>query len=127
MNSQHSSVDPPLRPAASASSPARGRWLVWCLWGLVGLVVALSLILVRVNHMAGVPSTYQATASVALFALEFATVGGLIVSRRPDNHIGWLFCAIGVAWALQSIAPVYARAVSFGWLASPRQSLWLSV
>jgi hypothetical protein len=31
--------------------------------------------------------------------LTFPTVGALIVSRRPENPIGWLFCVAGLFWS----------------------------
>ena len=33
--------------------------------------------------------------------LSFPLVGLLLVRRMPQNPIGWIFCALGVAWALQ--------------------------
>jgi uncharacterized membrane protein len=34
--------------------------------------------------------------------LAFPAIGALIVSRRPDNTVGWIFCAIGVGTATLS-------------------------
>ncbi len=41
--------------------------------------------------------------------VAFATVGGLIASRRPRNPIGWLFCEIGFAGGLMSLSRGYAE------------------
>ncbi len=38
----------------------------------------------------------------------FVVVGALILSRRPENSMGWIFCAIGVLWALGSVAVEYS-------------------
>jgi hypothetical protein len=39
--------------------------------------------------------------------IAFAVVGALIVTHRPDNRIGWLFCA-GVVFALVPALDAYA-------------------
>jgi hypothetical protein len=95
-------------------------WLAWLLWGLDLLVMLLSLVLVYRARVAGLDVAYQGTASVGLFALEFATIGALIVLHRSGNPIGWLFCVIGAAWAIQSFAPAYAR---YALLAGPQPRL----
>ena len=38
----------------------------------------------------------------------FAFVGAVIVVRRPDNPMGWLFLAMGVLWAAGSFSDQYA-------------------
>jgi hypothetical protein len=40
--------------------------------------------------------------------LSFSTMGALITSRRPDNIIGWLFCAIGFAGGVRLLSTEYA-------------------
>jgi hypothetical protein len=39
--------------------------------------------------------------------LAFPLVGALIVSRRPENTVGWIFCAFGVGSALTSFSAAY--------------------
>ncbi len=41
-----------------------------------------------------------------LFA--FPTVGALIASRRPENPIGWIFCAAGFVFVFQPFSEAYA-------------------
>jgi MFS family permease len=53
----------------------------------------------------------------ALVALTFPLVGALIVSRRPGNPVGWLFCVAGTAEALTEFATSYSV---FALLSSPR-------
>jgi hypothetical protein len=40
--------------------------------------------------------------------LTFSAVGALIVTRRPEVSLGWLFCAFPVAWQLWVVAEDYA-------------------
>ena len=45
----------------------------------------------------------------ALAAVAYSVVGALVVSRRPGNRIGWLFCVVGPFSALYAFAEQYAR------------------
>jgi hypothetical protein len=47
--------------------------------------------------------------SLLIAFMLFATTGALIVSRRPGNVIGWIFCAIGIGTATTFLGPSYAR------------------
>src|SRR5258706_8586224 len=40
--------------------------------------------------------------------LAFAVVGGLVVVRRPENRIGWLLCAVGLAMVALAASTQYA-------------------
>jgi hypothetical protein len=40
--------------------------------------------------------------------LSFSTIGAVIASRRPDNPIGWLFCAIGFVGGVRLVSTEYA-------------------
>jgi signal transduction histidine kinase len=40
--------------------------------------------------------------------LAFSVVGAPIASRRPDNPIGWILCAVGLSFALGSLSGEYA-------------------
>jgi hypothetical protein len=41
-------------------------------------------------------------------AVAFSLVGAVLGSRRPDNPIGWLFCAVGVFAAIVLLSSEYA-------------------
>jgi hypothetical protein len=75
-----------------------------CLW-----VAAVALGLGR-PHVAGVADFGAGDAAASLVLLVFVAVGTLIVTRRPSNRIGWLFCAIGLPALLGSFATQYAVA-----------------
>ncbi|HKB48517.1 MAG TPA: hypothetical protein VKC57_12520 [Ktedonobacterales bacterium] len=41
--------------------------------------------------------------------LTFLAIGALIMSRRPDNTVGWIFCAIGVGTAMTFFSGGYVH------------------
>ena len=74
-------------------------WLAWGLWLLVVLVWGLVIAFLLANE--GL-TTRELTVAVALWVpfLAFATVGAVILARRPGNRIGWLCWAIGFAFTV---------------------------
>src|SRR5918997_530325 len=42
-----------------------------------------------------------------VLSLACATVGALIVSRLPTNLIGWLFCGVGLLYAVRRVSEIY--------------------
>ena len=88
-------------PPSVVKSPRRDRlrprstsWLAWGLWLLVVLSEGLVIGFLLAND--GL-STRELTVGVAFWVpfLAFATVGAVVLARRPDNRIGWLCWAIG--------------------------------
>lgn len=77
------------------------RWLAWLLWTLTA-VCALSLLVVREQ------GSLIAVLPVAVWVVTSTTVGALIVSRRPDNSIGWILCASGFLFAFSIFSGTYA-------------------
>jgi len=81
------------RPRASARAVAAGLWLLTAAGGLVIVVTAI---------IGNDPGAGDALVGIILFALiaidalTCTTVGALIVTRRPDNLVGWLLAALGV-------------------------------
>jgi signal transduction histidine kinase len=59
--------------------------------------------------------TYWFTTWSALF-LAYPVVGALVAARHPRNAIGWLFCAVGLLWAISFFAAAYG---SYGLKAYP--------
>ncbi|HYG71999.1 MAG TPA: hypothetical protein VEC15_06885, partial [Actinomycetota bacterium] len=43
------------------------------------------------------------------FALALGGVGVIVASRRPENPIGWIFCALGVLGGVMALGAEYAR------------------
>jgi len=52
---------------------------------------------------------YSFWAENVLLAVGFSTVGAVVVPRPPpENPIGWLFCLIGIIWAVLHFSGEYA-------------------
>jgi hypothetical protein len=65
----------------------------------------------------------------SLAYLVFSLVGALIVSRRRENSVGWLFCAIGFVNALWVFTRCYAIRTVAGetnWLPAGHAAAWLA-
>jgi signal transduction histidine kinase len=84
------------------------RWIAWSVWGLVLALVAGGLLLTYLNRSTVEPNIWSLYAVFTLSALSFASVGGLIARRHPENPISWLFCAMALAIAALPFATEYA-------------------
>jgi len=85
-------------------APTAAR-LAWSIWATTLVLIVVALALAAVNP-GGLPVGYL---GLAVAFLSFATVGGLVASRRPGNAVGWICCAIGLGVAL-AVAPLeYVR------------------
>ena len=105
--------------------------LAWSMWALSFVLLALGVMFSFLTRAAPDPSAFgvpfDALLSVALLA--FPTVGALVASRRRGNAIGWLFCAVGVLFGVQSAAygwAVYALFARPGSLPGAEVAAWLS-
>jgi hypothetical protein len=78
-------------------------WLAWSVWALALPFIAVC----------GVLGFLSDSGMIVLFALiasfTFTTVGAVVASRRPDNPIGWTFCAGGFVLSVVVAADSYAR------------------
>jgi hypothetical protein len=99
--------------------PARGPIaLTWALWAVMLAGTAVLVWLELGLHRVGRPDLalqpeelpYPAAALIA------ATMGGLLVTRRPRHPVGWLLTAFGLLIVVLGIADDYAR---FGLVARP--------
>ncbi len=79
-------------------------WLAWSLWALSLALATLALPLQYTSD----PSQLLGRFLYALVFLVFATVGAFVASCKPDNPIGWLFCAVGLLNVLWAFALPYA-------------------
>ena len=84
-------------------------WLAWSLWAVSLALTALSLLLLVLNSSHPDVPVYSFWAEDVLFSVGYSTVGAVIVPRMPPgNLIGWLFCAIGLLWAVIHFSGEYA-------------------
>jgi signal transduction histidine kinase len=114
--------------------------LAWSLWAACVVLIAFALLLDFL--------TYDATditmtddriqgiaAPIGILSLVYPTMGALIVSRLPRNPIGWIFCGVGLLYAIRRFAQAYAEYTRFGniafplgdyagWLASSLEYTW---
>jgi hypothetical protein len=90
----------------------RPRRVGWLAWGLaVGFAVAGLALLVMTRETpipsGGAPRAVAAGWGLLLLVI-LATMGALIVARRPSNLIGWSFLAAGLSLGIQAFATEYA-------------------
>ena len=86
----------------------RGRVAVWVAWSLAVLTVPLMVLHLTLWTLAQpIPGALDTRAEVGPI-IPFAVVGALIVTRRPDNRIGWLFCALAFFLEATSALDAYA-------------------
>jgi hypothetical protein len=87
------------RPRRDRMRPRSASWLAWGLWLLVILIDVLGFALKLANDTLSTHQWLGHHLTAAPF-LAFATVGALILTRRPGNRIGWLCWAIGFTFIL---------------------------
>ena len=83
-------------------------WLAWSLCAFSLALTALSLLLLALNRSEPNVLLYDYWAESTLGALTFSTVGAFVASRRPENPIGWIFCALGLYGGVGHFAGQYA-------------------
>jgi hypothetical protein len=83
-------------------------WMAWSLGILCVALLALSLLLLALNLSHPDVRIYDLWAQETVVAATFLALGLLIVSRRPEHPIGWLFCAAGLLGGLDHFCSEYA-------------------
>jgi signal transduction histidine kinase len=90
-------------------TPRSARRLAWTSWVVSMILVALTLVFLFLGRSTPPPAgTFGFRGFSMVFAVTFGTVGALIASRHPQNAIGWVFCAMGVASGVQELSAQYA-------------------
>ena len=89
--------------------------------GLAWSIAAASLVLLLTAETFSYMSRSAAPASVdgsnwldyglhfafTVMVIAYLTVGALVASRRPNNAVGWLLCAVGLATAVETFTDTY--------------------
>src|SRR3712207_7223098 len=86
-------------------------WLAWSVCAVSLLLMAFSLLLIGLGWPTPLPKGWSPWRDQALSLVSFVgapVLGGLIVSRRPENPYGWLWLSLGLVFALLSLAEPYA-------------------
>ncbi len=82
-------------------------------WGSFGLTVALCLGTVVFITLAWtvpmLPTEFGFKGYAIAFALVVGGLGLLLAERKPQNPIGWIFCALGVIAGTMALTTEYAR------------------
>ena len=79
------------------------RQLAWSLWLLSAVLLAIGF---GLGELAGIGVRGLVESAT------YATVGAIVASRRPENSIGWLFCALGVVVAFEFFGTEYVTHAS---------------
>jgi hypothetical protein len=109
-------------------SARAARRLAWSSWLLaVVLAVATAVFLLLAGDVHGQTAAFDAVLAVVL--LTYPTVGAVVATRQPGNAIGWLFCAVGVPFALTTFCyayAIYTLTTAPGSLPGGEVAAWLS-
>jgi hypothetical protein len=103
--------------------------LAWSIWALCVPLTAFSGLLLFLTASAQDRSVSSLPILFSVLLLTFPTVGAFVVSRRPENPIGWIFCAAGLVLGIGISASNYADyalLVSSGPLPGVEYAAWVS-
>src|SRR5918992_191145 len=90
--------------------------VAWIICALSLALATMDLVLVALNSSHPDVRIPEPWIGHTVSAVAFSSVGAVVGSRRPENPIGWLFCAIGVFAAVVLLSSEYA---AYALLAQP--------
>jgi hypothetical protein len=103
--------------------------LAWSVWTLCVVLAAIAVLLALLTPPGPAKSNSNWGVFVSASLLVYPTVGAFLASRRPENLIGWLLCAIGLLFVTEGFALVYAGyalSVEPDSLSGKQIGLWVS-
>jgi hypothetical protein len=83
-------------------------WLAWGLWVLCVILLGAAVLLLTLSASTPIPETFGFRGTDVIFALTFSTVGAVVAWRRPQNPVGWVFCAAGLVAGIVGFAAEYS-------------------
>jgi hypothetical protein len=83
-------------------------WLAWSLGILCVALLTFTLLLFAFNRSHPDVDVYGPWVQETVVAVTFPALGLLILSRRPQHPIGWLFCGAGLVAGLDHFCGEYA-------------------
>ena len=96
---------------SEASRTHTAAWVAWIICALCLGLATVDLVLVALNSSHPNIRIPEPWIGHTVSAVAFSTVGAVVGSRRPENPIGWLFCAIGIFAAIVLLSSEYAAYV----------------
>lgn len=87
--------------------------LAWALWAVCVVLIGLTLLL---DFIADDSFPFRPgdrldpvlAVLTGVLSLAYPTVGALIASRLPGNLVGWIFCGLGLLYAMWRFSEAYA-------------------
>jgi cytochrome b subunit of formate dehydrogenase len=86
-------------------------WLAWLLWALCATLAVLAVLLDFHNPQVRSHLKFVVLAGVPL--LVYPTIGAFVVSRRPKNAVGWIFCGMGFIFEVLALAGAFSNYTRF--------------
>src|SRR5215211_2041813 len=111
-------------------SARAATWIAWSMWAISLPFAAFGGgVLGFLSASARIFPSLGTIVLLALLALTFTTVGAVVASRRPENPIGWIFCAGGLILSVTVSAEnytEYALNASTGSLPGVQYAAWIA-
>lgn len=84
-------------------------WTMWVMLTITVIFIGILLYLYFLNQRTWLSLFTEYILMVITTPLALGIVGALIVSHRPRNGIGWLFCVVGAGLAFTGVVQQYTR------------------
>jgi len=93
-------------------TPRQAAWIAWTMWVVGVAAMVLTAVVAPLNPPISTVQSAETALEGALWIsswVGFGLVGALVVSRRPDNRIGWILCGITLGVGVAVLTPTFAR------------------
>jgi hypothetical protein len=93
---------------AGGMSTRAASWLAWSACALSLTLTGVALVLLAANRSHPNAHVFDYGTVLTVITVSTSPVGALIASRRPQNPLGWIICAIGLGSGIEHFAGQYA-------------------